>query len=238
MPHYNNSTPFADWSGCQRCSLCTTRTKVVVRRSGLVQRGAITRFDINMMPFNKEQRELIMKGMTILDSRNELKWLHPHLTDFILRNEPASHILIYGEAPGELEDKTGLPFWGPAGHILDCVLHLTKSTFFFTMTNTVCCRPFEYAKSYGTTYKKNRQPSQEEQDACYKHVLELIAGYDLAGIITLGDVAHKSKTKSNIKLPHLHLKHPSWILRQNYHHRYNQEQALEIDKWLSSITST
>ena len=40
----------------------------------------------------------------------------------LLRGEVPCDILFCGEAPGENEDREGLPFWGQAGHKLDAII--------------------------------------------------------------------------------------------------------------------
>lgn len=240
MSDYNSSSPKGDWSECPRCKLCTTRRKVVLRRSGLIQLGAICHIEIDTVPFDADQRLLTFQGYQKLDREGKLHWLHPHLEFFALRklSDSIPHILIIGEGPGAHEDNTGLPFWGPAGQILDNVIHQTRSTFFFTMTNTVCCRPTKHSINEFTqqVYVSNRPPTPEEQEACKPHIEELCDSYDFAGILTLGDVADKNRANNFYQYPYLHLRHPSWILRQDYRLRHCIKQGLEIDEWIRKLT--
>lgn len=65
-------------------------------------------------------------------------------------------VLIIGEAPGEEEDKQGVPFVGKAGQKLDSMLKyagLTREEVY--ITNAVLCRP-----------PNNRNPRGEELAAC------------------------------------------------------------------------
>ena len=67
-----------------------------------------------------------------------------------------SPVLLIGEGPGEQEDLKGEPFVGPAGKLLDDMLELidldrTK----VYIANIVKCRP-----------PRNRDPQNQEQDAC------------------------------------------------------------------------
>jgi DNA polymerase len=65
-------------------------------------------------------------------------------------------ILIVGEAPGEDEDLTGVPFIGKAGQKLDSILtYVGVSRQDIYITNSVLCRP-----------PNNRTPRKEEMDAC------------------------------------------------------------------------
>lgn len=67
-----------------------------------------------------------------------------------------SGIAFIGEAPGESEDKQGVPFIGRAGKILDKMMEeegLDRSKVM--ITNTVKCRP-----------PNNRDPTKDEMAAC------------------------------------------------------------------------
>ena len=72
------------------------------------------------------------------------------------RGNPASELVIVGEAPGEEEDKTGLPFVGRAGRLLDLMLQAVgfpKDSAY--ICNTLKCRP-----------PGNRNPLPAELAAC------------------------------------------------------------------------
>ena len=238
MSDYNSSSPQADWSECTRCKLCTNRRRVVLRRSGLVQLGAICHIEIDTLPFDHAQRRHTFNGLIALDRKDKIKWLlPPNLSFFALRDlcPTIPHILILGEGPGEAEDNTGKPFWGPAGMILDNVLHATKSTFYFTMTNTVCCRPTKIELVNDVPVYRNRQPTPEEQEACKPHTRELLDSYDFAGILCLGEIAAKYRQRHFYKHNNLNLNHPSWILRQSYRHLLCVKQALRIDDWIKEL---
>ena len=72
------------------------------------------------------------------------------------RGNPAAEIVVVGEAPGEEEDKTGLPFVGRAGRLLDLMLMAVgypKDSVY--ICNTLKCRP-----------PGNRNPLPDELAAC------------------------------------------------------------------------
>jgi DNA polymerase len=76
--------------------------------------------------------------------------------------DPAAAWMIVGEAPGEQEDRQGEPFVGPAGQLLDRMLHaigLTRGEApperRVYIANTLKCRP-----------PRNRNPEPEESAAC------------------------------------------------------------------------
>ena len=65
-------------------------------------------------------------------------------------------IMLIGEAPGKEEDRTGMPFMGRAGKLLDSALAkagLHRSEIF--ITSSIKCRP-----------PKNRKPKKGEIEAC------------------------------------------------------------------------
>jgi len=76
---------------------------------------------------------------------------------------PNAPLVIIGEGPGENEDRTGEPFVGRAGILLDEVLReckmLRKHVF---ITNVVRCRPTKMEAGR----LQNRPPTTEEATAC------------------------------------------------------------------------
>lgn len=69
---------------------------------------------------------------------------------------PNAQLMIVGEGPGEDEDKSGRPFVGRAGQLLDKILEsagIARSEIY--ITNVVKCRP-----------PGNRNPAPEEEKIC------------------------------------------------------------------------
>ena len=136
--------------------------------------------------------------------------------------ETAKAILI-GEAPGENEDKTGTPFVGRAGKLLNEFLEKTgiireKDLY---IINTVKCRP-----------PKNRVPSDDEKAACEKYLLKQIEIINPKVMIFCGATALKSVYDKKIQISKIRgevleleigskkrkcipIFHPSYLLR--YH---------------------
>lgn len=136
--------------------------------------------------------------------------------------ETAKAILI-GEAPGENEDKTGTPFVGRAGKLLNEFLEKTgiirKKDLY--IINTVKCRP-----------PKNRVPSDAEKAACENYLLKQIEIIDPKVMIFCGATALKSFYDKKIQISKIRgeileleiggqkrkcipIFHPSYLLR--YH---------------------
>ncbi|MFP4604726.1 MAG: uracil-DNA glycosylase family protein [Bacteroidales bacterium] len=94
-----------------------------------------------------------------------------------------AQIIIIGEGPGANEDKTGRPFVGRAGKLLDEVLFkygLSREKGVF-ITNIVKCRPPE-----------NRKPKKKEIECCLPYLKEQIRLINPRLIILLGLTAAKS----------------------------------------------
>ena len=73
---------------------------------------------------------------------------------------PRANIMFIGEAPGEIEDKTGKPFKGEAGKLLDKMLQaiqLNRENVY--LTNIIFWRP-----------PGNRKPTEEEIRVCLPFV--------------------------------------------------------------------
>ncbi|HEY9668307.1 MAG TPA: uracil-DNA glycosylase [Coleofasciculaceae cyanobacterium] len=101
------------------------------------------------------------------------------------RGNPKATIMIIGEAPGQTEDETGLPFVGRAGQLLEKILASvkldTEKDVFISNMNK--CRP-----------PGNRTPTPEETAACKPYLLEQIRLIDPKIILLTGATAVKGLT--------------------------------------------
>lgn len=89
---------------------------------------------------------------------------------------PNAEVMLIGEAPGEVEDETGRPFVGAAGKLLNSLLQdigVDRSSLY--ITNVVKCRP-----------PNNRDPTDEEINACKPYLIRQIAVVRPRRIVTLG----------------------------------------------------
>ncbi len=134
---------------------------------------------------------------------------------FGVGNEHAEVMLI-GEGPGEQEDIQGVPFVGRAGQLLDDMLRmidLDRTKVY--IANIVKCRP-----------PKNRDPRDEEQDACYMWLEKQIELVDPKIIICLGRISATTLINEDFRITREHGKwydidgrrytaiyHPSALLR-------------------------
>lgn len=94
-------------------------------------------------------------------------------------------IMIVGEAPGQNEDETGLPFVGKAGQLLEKILASVKLApeQDIYIANAIKCRP-----------PANRVPTTEEVAACKPYLLEQIRLVDPKIILLTGATSVRSLT--------------------------------------------
>ena len=95
---------------------------------------------------------------------------------------PNADLMFIGEAPGRDEDIQGKPFVGRAGQLLTDIIKamkLTRDDVY--IANVIKCRPPE-----------NRNPEQDELDACRPHIRRQIEIIQPKVIVTLGRFALQS----------------------------------------------
>ena len=98
-------------------------------------------------------------------------------------NPNSAKAILIGEAPGENEDKTGTPFVGRAGKLLNEFLEkagISRKEDLYII-NTVKCRP-----------PQNRVPTDSEKAACESYLLKQIETINPEVIIFCGATALKS----------------------------------------------
>jgi len=95
------------------------------------------------------------------------------------RGNVNARLVVIGEAPGAEEDLRGLPFVGPAGHVLDDLLRAAgmDPEDVFVM-NTIGCRP-----------PNNRTPHREELRACRPRTEYMIKTVNPGALLLLGTTA-------------------------------------------------
>ena len=104
-------------------------------------------------------------------------------------NESAD-IMFIGEGPGADEDKIGLPFVGRAGKLLDMAFQavgINKDDVY--IANVVKCRP-----------PGNRNPEQDEIQACSEYLKQQIKEVSPKIIVLLGSIALKAILGNEYKI--------------------------------------
>lgn len=145
-------------------------------------------------------------------------------------------IFAIGEAPGQEEDKRGIPFCGRSGKLLTKIftqLDLSRDTNLF-VTNAVFWRP-----------PNNRKPLQEEIEICGKYLNKMIELSQPKFILLIGATAFKAIFNKNCIFNEIRQKilihqniptgviyHPSYLLRQP-----NKIQSVieDLEKFLKFI---
>src|SRR6266550_738634 len=109
-------------------------------------------------------------------------------------------IFFIGEGPGETEDKTGRPFVGRAGHLLDqmiVAMGLKREQVY--IANIVKCRP-----------PGNRAPAPDEVETCTPYLVRQIEIVRPRVIVTLGLPATKYMLNSNSTMGRLRGQWHQW----------------------------
>ena len=112
-------------------------------------------------------------------------------------------ILFIGEAPGENEDKTGVPFVGRAGQLLDKFLFavdIPRENVY--IANILKCRP-----------PKNRDPLPAEEDACIDFLRRQVRLINPKIIVCLGRISAIRLIKPDFKITR---EHGNWFQKGNY----------------------
>lgn len=111
-----------------------------------------------------------------------------------------AEIMLIGEGPGEQEDLQGIPFVGPAGKLLDdmlSIIDLDRTNVY--IANIVKCRP-----------PHNRDPQEDEQDACVDFLRRQVALIQPKIIICLGRIAAKRIIDPDYRITR---EHGNWTCR-------------------------
>lgn len=109
-----------------------------------------------------------------------------------------AEVMFIGEGPGEQEDRTGRPFVGRAGQLLDdmlAMIDLKREKVF--IGNMVKCRP-----------PQNRDPLNIEQEACIGYLRNQVALLKPKIIVCLGRIAAMKLIKEDFKITR---EHGQWI---------------------------
>lgn len=108
--------------------------------------------------------------------------------------DPDADLMIVGEGPGKREDEQGLPFVGPSGRLLDELLEeigLTREVNTY-IANVVKCRP-----------PGNRDPREEEIEACADYLRTQLRLIDPKVVVTLGNFSSKLLLRTEIGITRL-----------------------------------
>ncbi len=147
-------------------------------------------------------------------------------------------IMFIGEGPGEQEDLKGEPFVGPAGKLLDdmlSIIDLDRTKIY--IANIVKCRP-----------PHNRDPQEEEEQACIGYLRSQIDLIQPKIIVCLGRIAARQIIYPDFRITREHgqwinrdglwytaIYHPSALLRDLSKRPETFEDLLEIRAKLAEL---
>jgi DNA polymerase len=155
--------------------------------------------------------------------------------------DPRARVMFIGEGPGAEEDRTGRPFVGQAGALLDAMIFaLGFERRQVYIANVVKCRP-----------PGNRDPQDDEVAACAPYLDRQIALIRPLLIVALGKPAARRLTgsaapisalrgrwSSYLGIPVLPTFHPAYLLRTPLAKREVWQDLKAVRKRLHDLAST
>ncbi|MBE6609238.1 MAG: uracil-DNA glycosylase [Ruminococcaceae bacterium] len=112
-------------------------------------------------------------------------------------------LMFVGEAPGENEDLSGIPFVGRAGKLFDKFLEavdIPRESVY--IANMLKCRP-----------PKNRDPKPEEEDLCIEYLRQQVKLIKPALIVCLGRISAQRLIRPDFKITK---EHGVWFTKGSY----------------------
>ena len=158
---------------------------------------------------------------------------------------PNASVMLIGEAPGAEEDKSGLPFVGQAGKLLDKMLNAINQDRNNTyLSNIIFWRP-----------PGNRSPTDEEVNSCLPFVIKHIEIIRPKILILAGAIASKAILQNrdegitqlrgrwqdlnldnnSLKIKAMPIFHPAFLLRQPARKREAWEDLKLIKKAIDGL---
>jgi uracil-DNA glycosylase len=143
----------------------------------------------------------------------------------MFRGKMPCDVLFVGEAPGESENVSRIPFDGQAGRLLDDIIRrgitLDYPTYRVGICNLVGCIPRidPDEDDNGRAGRKAGEPEDHQIKACGPRLIELVRLANPQLIVCVGKLAKdwltvgmKSSIDVDRNIPRVHIVHPSWIL--------------------------
>lgn len=112
-------------------------------------------------------------------------------------------LMFVGEAPGEQEDLSGVPFVGRAGQLFDRYLEavgIDRNEVY--IANMLKCRP-----------PKNRDPLGTEQDVCIEYLREQVRLVKPKMIVCLGRISAMRLIRADYKIT---AEHGQWVQKGDF----------------------
>lgn len=157
------------------------------------------------------------------------------------RGNHQADLMLIAEAPGEQEDRQGMPFVGRSGELLDRILRdcgLRREDIY--ITNIIKCHP-----------KGNRDPKEEEKKACFPYLKYETFLLKPKIIVCLGRVAAQRIISPDFKITRQHgtwtcrkrcaltaTYHPSAVLRDPSRYELVKADFCEVVKKLGEMQNS
>lgn len=142
-------------------------------------------------------------------------------------NENAT-LLFVGEAPGDNEDKTGVPFVGRAGKLLDQFLFavdIPRDQVY--IANILKCRP-----------PQNRDPLPTEEEACIEFLRRQVKLINPKIIVCLGRISASKLIRPDYKITKEHgtfVQKGSFLMTAIYHPAFLLRNPTKKEEMLSDM---
>lgn len=142
-------------------------------------------------------------------------------------NENAD-VLFVGEAPGDNEDKTGIPFVGRAGKLLDQYLFavdIPRENVY--IANILKCRP-----------PQNRDPIPAEEDACIDFLRRQVKLINPKIIVCLGRISAARLIRPDYKITKEHgtfVKKGNFLMTAIYHPAFLLRNPTKKEEMLADM---
>jgi DNA polymerase len=119
-------------------------------------------------------------------------WLYRDATQTVFgRGDPGARVVLVGEQPGDVEDRRGLPFVGPAGHLLRrAVDGAGLDPAHLYITNAV--KHFKYRSTGPGKRRLHQTPTRVEIRACRPWLAAELAQLRPEAVVVLGATAAKA----------------------------------------------
>lgn len=146
------------------------------------------------------------------------------------RGPSTSRLMLVGEQPGDVEDREGLPFVGPAGAMLDQVLHdAGAGDIAIYVTNAV--KHFRWKPDRGGKRRLHQTPTAAQSTACRPWLAAELNAVRPSVLVALGATAATSLFGPAFRLTRHRGEQVSWPPDQGSF----ADSSLSIDHALATI---
>ena len=217
-----NTKNFIDF--CNEIGLTTVFSDIPVKKSNYyIKKNTSIKENPTISSNNDQEKQKLLKNLKERVEKLDCN-LKKTSTNIVFGDgDINSDLMLIGEAPGSGEDKTGLPFVGQAGDLLNLVLQaIKKEKNKCYISNVIFWRP-----------PGNRNPSLDEIKMCLPFVKEHIEIINPNFLILLGNIASKTLIQNSLgitkicgkrfeyelnakKIPCWPIFHPAFLLRNPY----------------------